>query len=581
MTFDPYRYWISADDMLRVNFELILDAHDHLVKYSIERINDPAREFEVLKGYFGHKEIEVSHVYADGYKIDAKFALIDLGAAPSCNVWSDFFFGDNLFGHFEGVMVSYQHTGPIPPHPPHPPHPPRPPEPPAFDVVDDVVDVALSDLREFDLFPYVQMQFWPDLTPKEHDWNFINYTYADENNLFKALMEIRQSSDANARELMLDTTLDFINNDTFYHEWSQVPFPFCAYPEIYDHLIAHEFHHEEIVEYCCNCLDISEEDIWWLDSTPNYEEILDNLWQNFFALAIVNGYSESILTLLSKTLLINHLFDVAFEPTSPPKHFTSIELHHLLRATIILSAEVFPLPPFSISSPPITTKTNGWLKPFAIGFLQMVKQRLHRYELGEVSRIVNVGKGERKEIVHRNLNKEITSSYQSKQSDSDLVNGTDESSTNLNSEARKTVADITYTANYTDLDISYGPMIVNGSSCFEVKPNPGQPEINTFTEFAKRVLSRTVNRIQESVTKARTSTHLSEEEETVSSVLDNTKADWASRAIYRWINKIYQARVVNYGHRLIIEFIIRNPASFYKKDEAQLFDGKHSVKYIL
>jgi hypothetical protein len=33
--------------------------------------------------------------------------------------------------------------------------------------------------------------------------------------------------------------------------------------------------------------------------------------------------------------------------------------------------------------------------------------------------------------------------------------------------------------------------------------------------------------------------------------------------IYRWVDKCYQARLINYGRRLMLEFIVPEPDAFY------------------
>ena len=33
--------------------------------------------------------------------------------------------------------------------------------------------------------------------------------------------------------------------------------------------------------------------------------------------------------------------------------------------------------------------------------------------------------------------------------------------------------------------------------------------------------------------------------------------------IYRWVDKYYKARLINYGKRLMLEFIVPEPAAFY------------------
>lgn len=47
--------------------------------------------------------------------------------------------------------------------------------------------------------------------------------------------------------------------------------------------------------------------------------------------------------------------------------------------------------------------------------------------------------------------------------------------------------------------------------------------------------------------------------------LDNARKDKNVVGIYRYINKRYKAQVFNYGERLMFEFLIPEPAEFYRK----------------
>ena len=82
--------------------------------------------------------------------------------------------------------------------------------------------------------------------------------------------------------------------------------------------------------------------------------------------------------------------------------------------------------------------------------------------------------------------------------------------------------------------------------------------------YAQEVTERAMERIVQKVTKKRTSTILKEFEENNSHGFDNRKGDKHITGVYRWVDKIYKNKLINYGKRLMYEFSIPEPARFLK-----------------
>ena len=47
-------------------------------------------------------------------------------------------------------------------------------------------------------------------------------------------------------------------------------------------------------------------------------------------------------------------------------------------------------------------------------------------------------------------------------------------------------------------------------------------------------------------------------------VFDNRQGDSHISGVYRWVDKIYKNQVINYGKRLMYEFMIPEPSAFHK-----------------
>lgn len=299
----------------------------------------------------------------------------------------------------------------------------------------------------------------------------------------------------------------------------------------------------------------------------------DRVWQNYFALTIISDYRPHLLEELTKTLVMYHLLENFVEDNEncdSVRGMTATEkILEAARATIILPSEIFLLPSASAGE----SKTTEWIEPYAIGDLQIVRQRLLRYELGEVAYIENVLKGERKETTQRKLNRVNQSVTNSSEKLEEIADDIHDTKADILNETRKTLAKDKITTTFNDFNTSYGPPTTvkyQGSWSVENEPDPEKLGKEEVTKFAKDITTRTANRIARYVNQVRNISILDEAEETVIHAFDNTNNPSNIIGIYRWVNQVYTAHVVNYGHRLMLEFMLENPADSYMKSLLQL-----------
>jgi hypothetical protein len=222
-------------------------------------------------------------------------------------------------------------------------------------------------------------------------------------------------------------------------------------------------------------------------------------------------------------------------------------------------------PSFSLPTPlpeEPTPELRG-LRPLGMGDLLVVKQKLLRYETGEIAHIENVLKSEKKERVHKRLREieetvvreieELEESEKSLQSTERFE---------LHKEAEKTIESQTKFDAGVSVTASYGVVSVNAHADFALT-NSVQESAKTASTYAKEVTEKSVSRIQQRTREERTRRTLERFEEVNQHSCDNSKGDDHVIGVYKWLDKYYRARVVNYGRRLMFEFIVPEPASFY------------------
>ncbi|MGM9514786.1 hypothetical protein ACS5PK_11080 [Roseateles sp. DB2] len=495
--------------------------------------------------------------------------------------------------HFEGVMVAVPvHAAPAPPLPPGPPLPPFPPPSPWPPTPLPIPPLApelaggpsLLGGSSQELFPYLYVRRWPQMSAQDALWNFMAYVPSSPpaSAFYGDLIRARTQGRLAAQDL----ALAFVDGEPpyageFLSSLDLLDCPVQDFPALQERL----WHTELPPEAWALALQADLAALlqrwglpWDYLRSPAYAQALDRVWQSYFALVILLGDLPALLESLVRCLLVAHAVDrvqTAAPSGSPPECASPLSRAQqlsLLNATVALPAAVFPLPPAPLgpSSPP--QDAPGWIEPYAIGELQRVRQRLLRYQAGEVARIEQVMRGERRELVSRQTHREVEESRHGSNEQLLLGNAAEDGRSSLQEQARQAVAEASLTQQYNKFTSAYGPptqATLDGSWTQSVQPG-STPGVEDAVRFAREILSRTVHRIQRSVSLLRSSSRMSQSEDTVSSVLDNTHGAGPLRAVYRWVNKVYEACVVNEGQRLMIECMVSRPAAGYLLAEAAL-----------
>lgn len=198
-----------------------------------------------------------------------------------------------------------------------------------------------------------------------------------------------------------------------------------------------------------------------------------------------------------------------------------------------------------------------------------VEQELCCYVAGEVSHIENILAKEYKEKSTRQLTRS-ESSFELK-SEREIEELTDTTTTTRH-EMSSEVAEVINKDRQINLGFNTGAngkypsgtwnASANGSFAFGNSTSNSDSEARTYAED---VTQRALERIVQKTSMTRTSKILKEFEENNKHGFDNREGENHVTGIYRWVDKVYKNRIVNYGKRLMYEFMIPEPAKFYKE----------------
>lgn len=263
-------------------------------------------------------------------------------------------------------------------------------------------------------------------------------------------------------------------------------------------------------------------------------------------------------------------------------------------APLVMPAGIFPLPPAAPPSPgvvkaitangdgtpgpcppaatevipdgaPTVPSGHGDAKILGIADLNVLEQQLLRYELGEIAHIENVLKSETRSRTFRTSS--TTEVSTTTETETTQTKEQDLSSTErfaLQTESQTVINDTANKQAGLTIHASYGPS-VDATSNFNFSSGSSRQQSNlAASTYAREVTTKAVNLVQTRTLTRRVVTTTDVVEETNLHSFDNKSGNADIVGVYRFLNKVYQAQVVNYGKRLMLEFLVPEPAAFLR-----------------
>lgn len=209
---------------------------------------------------------------------------------------------------------------------------------------------------------------------------------------------------------------------------------------------------------------------------------------------------------------------------------------------------------------PISLPMTQRVHVLGIGDLIVVEEQVNRYELGEVAHIENVMGKEVRNRTHLRVSETettVTQEAEDSTEDEKSLQTTDRFElTKETQEQLESSLDVTAGATVT---ASYGPVSISANAGLASSTSASTSR-NTSSSLAREAVEKAVTKVARRVREEQVSRALNRVEETNSHGFNN---DTTSNlcGIYRWVDKYYTVRAVNYGRRLMLEMIVPEPAN--------------------
>ncbi|HCA26869.1 MAG TPA: hypothetical protein DEP05_04390 [Betaproteobacteria bacterium] len=298
--------------------------------------------------------------------------------------------------------------------------------------------------------------------------------------------------------------------------------------------------------------------------SADYPGQLAQLQDSLTALLVLGVRDGDRENALIQALLVCHAAELI--ENAPAILDTPEALREPLQASPLLSAVIFPLPPVK----PATrgdgaAAVRGYVKPLGFADLNVVKQRLVRYRLGDLAYVENVMRGESKERAEHHRQQVETDDY-------DAINQTDGETHEQDYNGRATTAEQAAANPLNDLKREFDSLKKDyGSDGLSVTVTGGWTDTldgpqtldNQAAAYARSLLDRAAARVARRVGSERSRRSLEEFSEHNIRRFHNEEGVNHVIGVYRWIDEVHAAHLEHRGSRLVLECVMASPAADY------------------
>lgn len=210
------------------------------------------------------------------------------------------------------------------------------------------------------------------------------------------------------------------------------------------------------------------------------------------------------------------------------------------------------------------------VKNLGIQEYRRVEQTLCCYVPGEISHIENIMAKEYKEKSTRNLLRTENTTEITSETEIENLNDTTTSERNeLSSETAKELQkdksfDVSGSVSVSKETRMFGTVSANASTGYNNSSSSSLSNTEA-KNYAKEITERALERVVQKTSEKRTYKMIKEFEENNKHGFDNRGGTEHVTGVYRWVDKIYDNQLVNYGKRLVLEVDVPHPALLYKK----------------
>ncbi len=225
---------------------------------------------------------------------------------------------------------------------------------------------------------------------------------------------------------------------------------------------------------------------------------------------------------------------------------------------------------YAVDPTEVEEPTTGSFIPVAGGFRNIgsadylkLEQTVHCYVEGEVSHIENIMAREYKEKATRILRRnEQTTTTSAEREAERLSDTTSTDRFEMQSEIGQVISQTKDFAAFANTSVR-GDRWQLDAGINTANNNNRENSIHQMTTVAKEVTERAMDRVVQKIKEERVVKILEEYEENNKHGFDNREGSQHVVGVYRWVDKLYKNQIQNYGTRMMLEFMVPEPATLH------------------
>lgn len=294
----------------------------------------------------------------------------------------------------------------------------------------------------------------------------------------------------------------------------------------------------------------------YVDSS-DYKQALERLWQSIMAFCLAGTPNAPEAAFLMPALrALRFLERLMKEPETLAREEQRQEV---LSARAVLPAEATPLP--STAPGP----RQGYSNLLGLGSLKVIRQRLARYELGEIAFTLNLMPRESRTLTQRAFSRATDTKRVTAIEEQGTRSGTREARRSELVDELNDLAAQEASFRCWDVDKKYASDGEDGTDkgSAACTRSPRADARHSSGESAQHLTRLAMARLGRRISEER-SQRLQEEQERIErSEIDNSAQESRGLGIYRWLVKVYSLELVERGRRLVVELLLPAPAAKY------------------
>ena len=286
---------------------------------------------------------------------------------------------------------------------------------------------------------------------------------------------------------------------------------------------------------------------------PDYLSSLPRLQDSVLALLVAGKAAPYHSGELLRALMVCHVAQwlTTWTEAASPRH-----LREVLQASATLPAGILPLP-----DPPAASSVT----PLGYADVQVMRQRLRRYRLGELAHVENVMRGETREDAQQQRLQDVQRQDEHSGSENDVQQMTEAGGRSRQAErnASSPIQDLKREFDTLQKEYASDGLSVTVTGGWTDKVDGPAVQSAQAARHARDLLERAASRVARKVVQEQRRRTLAEFSEQRRRCFDNAGGKRHLTGVYHWIEAVHQIRLDHAGDRLILACTLCNPAAAF------------------